>query len=73
MKRLHLQEPRLPITLKDRILKLGSLSACPGGISPSSFIVIAQRERGGDHFVVLSEKEMLAGLPESLIYEGVAL
>ena len=27
-KRLHLQEARLPITLKDRILA-GSLSACP--------------------------------------------
>jgi hypothetical protein len=35
--------------------------------------MIAQGEREGDHFVVLSGKEMLAGLPESLIYEGVAL
>jgi hypothetical protein len=32
MKRLHLQKARLPITLKDRILKQGSLTVCPAQI-----------------------------------------
>ncbi len=35
MKRLHLQQTRLPITLKDRILKLRSLRHFPAHVSPS--------------------------------------
>jgi len=34
LKRLHLQEARLPITLEDRILKLRSLTVCPGQTAP---------------------------------------
>ena len=69
MKRLYVHEVRLPITLKDCILKLRSLSANPGGIFLRRVNCAGEREsrfdsqpRGGGRFRVVAEKEMLSFL-----------